>query len=99
MREPCEIGLLNLVRLQVTAFRDSLSKLGDIFVNDAFGTAHRAHSSMVGMKGKMPCVAGDLVLPSPLHAYLSSRSLPTRMSFDDSASGVGTVRCRPRISP
>jgi len=46
---------------EVTAFRDSLSKLGDIFVNDAFGTAHRAHSSMVGMKGKMPCVAGDLV--------------------------------------
>lgn len=46
---------------EVTAFRDSLSKLGDVFVNDAFGTAHRAHSSMVGMAGKMPCVAGLLV--------------------------------------
>ncbi|XP_060082923.1 probable phosphoglycerate kinase [Ylistrum balloti] len=32
----------------VAAFRASLSKLGDIYVNDAFGTAHRAHSSMVG---------------------------------------------------
>ena len=30
-------------------FRSSLSKLGDIYVNDAFGTAHRAHSSMVGI--------------------------------------------------
>eukprot|EP00985_Skeletonema_marinoi_P007447 scaffold3278_cov137-Skeletonema_marinoi.AAC.4 len=45
----------------VTNFRDSLSKLGDIYVCDAFGTAHRAHSSMVGMQGKMPCVSGLLV--------------------------------------
>jgi hypothetical protein len=33
----------------VAAFRASLSKLGDVFINDAFGTAHRAHSSMVGV--------------------------------------------------
>jgi len=33
---------------KVKEFRASLAKLGDIYVNDAFGTAHRAHSSMVG---------------------------------------------------
>jgi len=33
----------------IQKFRDSLTKLGDVFVNDAFGTAHRAHSSMVGV--------------------------------------------------
>jgi len=33
---------------KVAEFRASLRKLGDIYVNDAFGTAHRAHSSMVG---------------------------------------------------
>lgn len=34
---------------EVASFRASLTKLGDVFVNDAFGTAHRAHSSMVGV--------------------------------------------------
>merc|ERR1711966_516730 len=34
---------------------------GDVYVCDAFGTAHRGHSSMVGMQGKMPCVSGLLV--------------------------------------
>jgi len=46
---------------EVAAFRAGLAKLGDVYCNDAFGTAHRAHSSMVGMKGVMPCVSGLLV--------------------------------------
>jgi len=34
---------------EVVDFRASLSRMADIYVNDAFGTAHRAHSSMVGV--------------------------------------------------
>merc|ERR1712070_688388 len=41
-------------------FRASICKLADVYCNDAFGTAHRAHSSMVGEGFDTKC-AGDLM--------------------------------------
>ena len=38
-----------------------LAELGDVFVNDAFGTAHRAHASTAGIADYLPCVAGFLM--------------------------------------
>lgn len=38
-----------------------LASLGDIFVNDAFGTAHRAHASNVGVSSHLQAVAGFLM--------------------------------------
>ncbi len=43
------------------AFSKKLAALGDLYVNDAFGTAHRAHASTVGVTQYLPAVAGLLV--------------------------------------
>jgi phosphoglycerate kinase len=45
---------------KVKQFQEKLTQLGDCYVNDAFGTAHRAHSSVVGVKHKYR-VAGLLM--------------------------------------
>lgn len=43
------------------AFAEELASLGDLFVNDAFGTCHRAHASNVGLAGHLPSCLGRLV--------------------------------------
>ena len=42
-------------------FTGELASLGEIFVNDAFGTAHRAHCSTAGLAKYMPAVSGFLI--------------------------------------
>lgn len=42
-------------------FAKELAQLGDIFVNDAFGTAHRAHCSTAGVADYLPAVSGFLI--------------------------------------
>tara|TARA_R110002051_G_scaffold189152_6_gene258532 strand:+ start:195 stop:1391 length:1197 start_codon:yes stop_codon:yes gene_type:complete len=43
------------------AFVEELTKLGDLFVNDAFSCAHRAHASTEGLARKLPAYAGRLM--------------------------------------
>ncbi|MFC1929542.1 phosphoglycerate kinase [Chloroflexota bacterium] len=62
-------------------FAQALARLGDIFVNDAFGTSHRAHASIAGIAHYLPAVAGlllekeietlDSILKNPAHPFCS----------------------------
>ncbi|DAZ98820.1 TPA: hypothetical protein N0F65_000976 [Lagenidium giganteum] len=60
----------------VAKFRASLSKLGDVYVNDAFGTAHRAHSSMVGVD--LPVRAAGFLLDKELVYFAKALEAPER---------------------
>jgi phosphoglycerate kinase len=61
---------------KVKAFRESLQKLADVYVNDAFGTAHRAHSSMMG-EGYSQRAAG-LLLIKELRYFSKALDNPAR---------------------
>ncbi len=60
----------------VAAFRASLSRLGDVYINDAFGTAHRAHSSMVGVN--LPVKAAGFLMEAELKAFAAVIASPRR---------------------
>ncbi len=60
----------------VEAFRSSLTKLGDVYVNDAFGTAHRAHSSMIGVD--LPQRAAGYLMKKELDVLGDAVESPTR---------------------
>lgn len=60
----------------VTKFREQLSSLADLYVNDAFGTAHRAHSSIVGFD--LPQRAAGFLLSKELEYFGKALENPTR---------------------
>lgn len=57
------------------SFAQALAKLADIYVDDAFGTAHRAHASTVGVAKYLPAIAGFL-MEKELEALSSILSTP-----------------------
>jgi phosphoglycerate kinase len=65
--QPGDVLLLENVRFyaeeeqNAPEFAKALAELGDIFVNDAFGTAHRAHASTTGVADYLPAVSGFLM--------------------------------------
>ncbi|MDD2213865.1 MAG: phosphoglycerate kinase, partial [Oscillospiraceae bacterium] len=65
--KPGEILMLENVRFHkeetknAPEFAKELASLADVFVNDAFGTAHRAHASTAGIANYLPGVSGFLI--------------------------------------
>jgi phosphoglycerate kinase len=58
-------------------FIKALAELGDLYVNDAFSAAHRAHASTAGLAGVMPSMAGRL-MQAELEALNSALGNPAR---------------------
>jgi phosphoglycerate kinase len=85
--KPGEVILLENLRFHAEeeqndpAFAAALARLGDVYVNDAFGTAHRAHASTEGAARRLPAVAGflmekeirylDAALSNPARPYVA----------------------------
>ncbi|KAL2011622.1 hypothetical protein VTN00DRAFT_4340 [Thermoascus crustaceus] len=61
---------------KVAEFRKGLTALGDVYINDAFGTAHRAHSSMVGVD--LPQKAAGFLVKKELDYFAQALENPQR---------------------
>jgi phosphoglycerate kinase len=60
-----------------TAFAKALAALGDIYINDAFSCAHRAHASTEGLTHLLPCAAGR-AMQAELDALSAALDRPQR---------------------
>jgi phosphoglycerate kinase len=85
--EPGDVLLLENTRYHAgeekndPAMAEQLARLGDLYVNDAFGAAHRAHASTEGVAKHLPAVAGLLMekeieflgkaVENPEHPYVA----------------------------
>ncbi|KAF2637075.1 phosphoglycerate kinase [Massarina eburnea CBS 473.64] len=63
-------------KAKVDEFRKGLTALGDVYINDAFGTAHRAHSSMVGID--LPQKASGFLVKKELEYFAKALEQPAR---------------------
>ncbi|MDD3717047.1 MAG: phosphoglycerate kinase [Actinomycetota bacterium] len=80
---PGEVILLENLRFQPGEedndpdFAAALARLADVYVNDAFGAAHRAHASVTGVAERLPAVAG-LLMEKEVRALQGLLTAPER---------------------
>jgi phosphoglycerate kinase len=105
---PGEVVLLENLRFEAgeeandPAFAEALAAFGDAYVNDAFGAAHRAHASVVGIPERVsPAVAGTLMTselrslsrllgepPKPFVAILGGAKVSDKLGVIDNLLGT-----------
>jgi 3-phosphoglycerate kinase len=84
--KPGEVLLLENLRFHAgekkpdkePGFADSLAKLGECYINDAFGTAHRAHSSMVAVAERFEQRAAGYLMQKELEYFSRALSAPEK---------------------
>ena len=82
--QPGDVVLLENVRFHAEeeknddAFAAALAKLGDLYVNDAFGAAHRAHASTAGIARHVPQAAMGLLMEKELQYLEGELENPAR---------------------
>ena len=59
-------------------FSRALARLGDLYVNDAFGAAHRAHASTAGVAGYLPQAASGLLMEKELQYLQEELAVPAQ---------------------
>jgi len=81
---PGDVCLLENVRFHAEeeanadGFAQELAKLGDVYVNDAFGAAHRAHASTAGIAKFLPQAAMGLLMEKELKYLVDELASPAR---------------------
>jgi phosphoglycerate kinase len=81
---PGDVTLLENVRFHAEeeenadSFAQELAKLGDIYVNDAFGAAHRGHASTAGIAKFVPQAAMGLLMEKELKYLVDELATPAR---------------------
>ncbi len=81
---PGEVLLLENLRFHPeeekneAGFAEALSRLGEVYVNDAFGTAHRAHASTEGVARRIPVRAAGFLMDKELRFLQTLLSAPER---------------------
>lgn len=79
-----EVALLENLRFYAeeekndAAFSAQLAALCDLYVNDAFGTAHRAHASTAGMTASVPTAAAGFLMEKELRYLVETLANPRR---------------------
>ena len=88
-----ELALLSRRDEERPEFSEQLASLADLYVDDAFGAAHRAHATTVGVAERLPAAAGLLLEEEVdyLDGVLKDPERPSSLSSAEPRSRTSSV--------